>query len=85
MSAPAPQRPPTVAEAFFRTGFGCVAAVVVQIALIVVMVLVIDWRFREKAAREAAERACASETALQVVDLPARRGVPDCGAAISVP
>jgi hypothetical protein len=68
VTAPKPNRPPTIAEAFFRTGFGCVGAVVVQIAMIVVVVLVIDWRYRQKAEREAAERARASETAARIVD-----------------
>src|SRR5262245_10230186 len=68
MSAPTPSRPPTVAEAFFRTGVGCLGAVVVQIAMIVVIVLVVDWRYREKEARREAERAAASETATRLAD-----------------
>lgn len=68
MSGPARQRPPTVAEAFFRTGFGCASAVVVKIALIVAVVLVVDWRSRERREREEAERAAASEVAARLAD-----------------
>ena len=79
MSAPAPKpnrpRPPTAAEAFFRTGFGCLAAVVGKIALIVVVVLVLDWRHQQRKEREAAERARvsaerarASDTAAKLLD-----------------
>lgn len=63
-----PSRPPTVAEAFFRTGFGCLSVVVVKIAVIVVIVLVLDWREQEKKARLEAERASASETAARLAD-----------------
>ena len=68
MTTPTPDRPPTAAQAFFREGFGCVGQVVVQIALIFVVVIVVDWRYRQKEAREAAERARASETAGRLVD-----------------
>ena len=71
MTAPKPNRPPrqpTAAEAFFRSGFGCVAGVVVQFVAIVAIILVVDWRYRQKAEREAAERARASEIAVRLVD-----------------
>lgn len=65
---PRPARPPTAAEAFFRTGFGCLSAIVFKIAVIVVIVLVIDWRSREKKAKLEAERAATSETAVRLAD-----------------
>jgi hypothetical protein len=66
---PTPPRPPqSVAEAFFRQGFGCLGAVVVKIALIVVVVLVLDWRSRQKRQRIEAERAQASEAAARLAD-----------------
>jgi hypothetical protein len=68
VTAPTPERPLTIAQAFFREGFGCVGQVVVQIALIFVVVIVVDWRYDRKAAREAAERTRASETAGRLVD-----------------
>jgi hypothetical protein len=68
VTAPTPNRPPTVAEAFFRTGFGCVGVVVVQIVMIVVVVLVVDWRYEQRAAKQEAERAATSETAVRIAD-----------------
>lgn len=62
------RRPPTAAEAFFRTGFGCVSTLVFKIAVIVVIVLIIDWRSREKAAKREAERAEASKSAERLAD-----------------
>ena len=68
MAEPTPNRPPTTAEAFFRTGFGCLGGLVLRIAAVVVIVLVADWRAREKYARREAERAATSETAVRLAD-----------------
>jgi hypothetical protein len=68
VSAPIPRRQPTAAEAFFRTGFGCASAIVGKILIIVVVVLVLDWRSNERKARREAERAAASETAAALAD-----------------
>jgi hypothetical protein len=68
MSAPGPRRPPTTSEAFFRQGFGCLGALATRIVIVVVVVLVMDWRSREKAARLEAGRAETSETATRLAD-----------------
>jgi hypothetical protein len=62
------RRPPTAVEAFFRTGFGCVSALVFKLAVVVIIVLIIDWRSREKEAKREAERAATSESAARLAD-----------------
>jgi hypothetical protein len=62
------RRPPTAAEAFFRYGFGCAGGLAFKIAVVVVIVLIADWRAREKYARREAERAEASEIVARVAD-----------------
>ena len=68
MPTPGPRRPPTTAEAFFRLGFGCLSALATRIIIVVVVVLVMDWRSREKAARLEAGRAETSEIATRLID-----------------
>ncbi len=68
MPQPTSNRPPTIAEAFFRTGFGCVSAIVFKIAVVVIVILVLDWRSQEKKARQEAERTATSETATRLAD-----------------
>lgn len=70
MTAPAPQRPqpPTVAEAFFRTGFGCFGGLILRLAVIALIVVLADWRAREKYAKREADRAATSETVARVAD-----------------
>jgi hypothetical protein len=60
--------PPTNAEAFYRAGFGCLGTLVFRIAVVIVIVVIADWRVKEKYARREAERAKASETAVKLVD-----------------
>ncbi|AWM39861.1 hypothetical protein GobsT_17660 [Gemmata obscuriglobus] len=74
---PAPRRPPTIAEAFFRTGFGCASVFVMKILLVVTVIFVSDCRSRERAERLEAERAAASATASRVADALARETDPD--------
>jgi hypothetical protein len=61
-------RPPTVADAFFRQGFGCLAAVAVKVTLVVVVVLALDCRHEARRQRDEADRATASETAARLAD-----------------
>ena len=68
MAVPTLNRPPTTAEAFFRAGFGCMAPLVLKFLVIVVIVVVADWRAREKYARREAERATTSENAARIAD-----------------
>jgi hypothetical protein len=64
---PVPPRP-TNAEAFYRVGFGCLGNLVFRIAVVVIIVLVADWRAREKYAKREADRAATSETAARLAD-----------------
>jgi hypothetical protein len=66
-SRPVPPRP-TNAEAFYRAGFGCLGNLVFRIAVVVIIVLVADWRAREKYAKREADRAATSETAARLAD-----------------
>lgn len=74
MAQPRP-RSPTIAEAFFRTGFGCVSVFAFKIAVVVIIIVVVSWReeakkakLEEEKAKQEAERAAASEIASRVVD-----------------
>lgn len=75
--APTPRRPPTAAEAFFRTGFGCLGTLAFKIALVVILILFLDWRRREKDAQRETERAATSETAARLADAFAKDTDPD--------
>lgn len=69
--APAPNRrppPPTTAETFFRTGWGCFGGLVLRLAVIALVVVLADWRAREKYAKREADRAATSETVTRVAD-----------------
>lgn len=77
---PAPHRPPTVAEAFFRTGFGCASAIVMKIVVVGAAIFVSDCRNRERveqARRLEAERAVVSTIAARLADELARGTDPD--------
>lgn len=77
---PAPHRPPTIAEAFFRTGFGCASAFVMKILIVAAVIFVSDCRSRERAEqaeRLEAERAAASAIAARLADELARETDPD--------
>jgi hypothetical protein len=65
---PASRRPPTTAEAFFGTGFGCLGTLLFRLGVIAIVVLVADWRAREKYAKRETERAATSETVAKVAD-----------------
>jgi hypothetical protein len=68
MSAPTPPRPPTAAESFFRVGYGCFGGLILRLAAIALVVVLADWRARDKYARREAERARASEAAVRLAD-----------------
>src|SRR5438552_3324251 len=66
--APIPHRRPTTAQAFFREGFGCLGGLATKIIIVVVVVLVMDWRSNQRATRREVERADTSETATRLAD-----------------
>ena len=66
---PAPRmRPPTDAEAFYRNAFGCLGTLAFRIAVVVVIVIIADWRVKEKYAKREADRAATSETVARAAD-----------------
>jgi hypothetical protein len=67
MPEPTPKRS-TPADAFFRQGFGCLGNLVFRLAVVAIIVLVADWRAREKYAKRETERAEASKTAVRLAD-----------------
>lgn len=65
---PARNRPPTTAEAFFGVGFGCLGGLAFRLGVVLIVVLVADWRARDKYARREADRAATSATVVRVAD-----------------
>lgn len=57
-----------MAEAFFRAGFGCFGGLILRLAAIVLVVVLADWRAREKYAKREADRAATSETVTRLAD-----------------
>ena len=68
MVSPTSSRPPTISEAFFRTGFGCASAFVMKLAVIGLVIFVVDCQQRKMTERREAERAAASAVAARLAD-----------------